>query len=83
MALATSPTFKKVFFITALFQNQEVNHDVLTLFKAPPGNAEKQTHTAKHTPAYSLGNLTVAVQRHRGTKAAPREGCVWEGFCQS
>ena len=39
-----------------MFQNQEVMKS--TLFKAPPDNAEKSTHTAKHTAAYSLGNLT-------------------------
>lgn len=45
-----------------------------TFSKAPPDNAETQTHTAKHTPAYSLGNLKEAVQRHRRTEAAPGWG---------
>lgn len=46
----------------------------LTFSKAPPDNAETQTHTAKHTPAYSLGNLKEAIQRHRRTEAAPGGG---------
>lgn len=41
-----------------------------TFSKAPPDNTETQTYTAKHTPAYSLGNLKEAVQRHRRTEAA-------------
>lgn len=49
----------------------------LTFSKAPPDNAEKQTHTAKHTPAYSLGNLKEAIQRHRRTRLLQGEARVW------
>lgn len=49
----------------------------LTFSKAPPDNAETQTHTAKHTPAYSLGNLKEAFRDTGGQRLLQGEACVW------